>query len=175
MRHSRVRPRCCCCPTSRSGDTDSEVTNRLPGAEPRRRPSVSRSALAVGASPPRQLPLTGRGRGLAPQLHTSQLPLEFATHSPTTSGYRQLSLDRTPPLLSRPVEDCAECPALAGVRNLGLDDLCSVVQIHLAISPTGARLSLANRVERAQRVGGRWRHLRRGSGVAASCRYSRVL
>ena len=25
-------------------------------------------------------------------------------------------------LLSRPVEDCEECPALAGVRNLGLDD-----------------------------------------------------
>jgi hypothetical protein len=27
------------------------------------------------------------------------------------------------PHLSRPVEDCAGCPALAGVRNLGLDDL----------------------------------------------------
>ena len=24
--------------------------------------------------------------------------------------------------MSRPVEDCEECPALAGVRNLGLDD-----------------------------------------------------
>src|SRR6478752_2878476 len=24
--------------------------------------------------------------------------------------------------LSRPLEDCAGCPALAGVRNLGLDD-----------------------------------------------------
>ena len=29
---------------------------------------------------------------------------------------------RTGQQLSRPVEDCAECPALAGVRDLGLDD-----------------------------------------------------
>ena len=27
-----------------------------------------------------------------------------------------------PPLLSRPLQDCEGCPALAGVRNLGLDD-----------------------------------------------------
>ena len=30
---------------------------------------------------------------------------------------------QTRSVVSRPVEDCAECPALAGVRNLGLDDL----------------------------------------------------
>jgi hypothetical protein len=37
--------------------------------------------------------------------------------SPEQDNHNNLS-----PLLSRPLEDCAECPALAGVRNLGLDD-----------------------------------------------------
>ena len=40
-------------------------------------------------------------------------------------GQCSLHLDRTPLTaitMSRPVEDCEGCPALAGVRNLGLDD-----------------------------------------------------
>ena len=38
-------------------------------------------------------------------------------------GQCSLHPDRTPPpQLSRPVEDCERCSALAGVRNLGLDD-----------------------------------------------------
>ena len=37
-------------------------------------------------------------------------------------------------VMSRPVADCEGCPALAGVRNLALDDLSPVVQTHIAIS-----------------------------------------
>jgi hypothetical protein len=50
--------------------------------------------------------------------------------------------------LSRPVEDCDGYPALAGVRNLGLDDPSAVVQIYIAISATEA----SRRVERLQRA-----------------------
>ena len=37
-------------------------------------------------------------------------------------GQCSLHPDRTTTHLSRPVEDCAECPALARIRKLGLDD-----------------------------------------------------
>ena len=38
------------------------------------------------------------------------------------ASQHQFSRPAPPPLLSRPVEDCERCSALAGVRNLGLDD-----------------------------------------------------
>jgi hypothetical protein len=44
-------------------------------------------------------------------------------HSPIQRRHTVPTHLRNRPItMSRPVEDCEECPALAGVRNLGLDD-----------------------------------------------------
>ena len=122
MRHSRVRPRCCCCPPSRSGDTDSEVTHRPPGAEPCGRPSASRSALAVGASPPPPTPSDRARSGAHPT------PPHLANYPWTSPPTRQLPLDIANypwagQKLSVPVEGGERLPGLPGVRKVGPDTL----------------------------------------------------
>ena len=54
---------------------------------------------------------------------------------------------RNRPIMSRPVEDCEGCPALAGVRNLSLDDPSAGCSDHIAISATaaGSRRAAATR------------------------------
>ena len=49
-------------------------------------------------------------------------PMSELRNHPRKLTPNSATFTRTGQFLSRPVEDCAECPALAGVRNLGLDD-----------------------------------------------------
>ena len=63
------------------------------------------------------------------------------------SGRRNLNPDRTP-LLSRPLEDCEGRPALAGVRNLRLDDPsagCSDLHRNFGVRSIWARRAAAAR------------------------------
>ena len=53
-------------------------------------------------------------------------------------SHGQCSLHPNRTAVSRPVEGCVQCRALAGVRNLDLDDPGEIVQINIAISATGA-------------------------------------
>ena len=53
---------------------------------------------------------------------TRNVHLDNATSGATFTRTVQPSPGQDTYHLSRPVEHCAECPALAGVRNLGLDD-----------------------------------------------------
>src|SRR4029077_15790653 len=55
--------------------------------------AACRAQLRLRAGGPRQLPPIVEGR--RPTRAPRQLSLDFATHSPTTSGHRHLSLDRT--------------------------------------------------------------------------------
>jgi hypothetical protein len=60
--------------------------------------AACRAQLRPRAGGPRQLPPIVEGR--RPTRAPRQLSLDFATHSPTTSGHRHLSLDRTPSVRS---------------------------------------------------------------------------
>ena len=68
--------------------------------------SARESSLPAGPRPSSSKPAT--------YVRTPQPPPQ------TNPELRNLHPNRTH--LSRPVEDCERCPALAGVRNLGLDD-----------------------------------------------------
>ena len=101
-------------PGGRAGaDRRSHTRLQIPTSHPAH---CSRS----NSTPPRadSAPCTAHGYAA-----TRHLIPNFAKRSPTKCGIRQLTSQRTPaPQLSRPVEDCKGCRALAGVRNVGLDD-----------------------------------------------------
>src|SRR4029077_14537559 len=74
---------------------DSATTSETspPTTPSRATDAACRAQLRLRAGGPRQLPPIVEGR--RPTRAPRQLSLDFATHSPTTSGYRHLSLDRT--------------------------------------------------------------------------------
>jgi hypothetical protein len=77
------------------------------------------SHLAEAPPPSSASPLTRRRVHKRPVMQRRrQVNCELVT--PQQVEQHRQDCDRV--IMSRPVEDCAECPALAGVRNLGLDD-----------------------------------------------------
>src|SRR4029077_14152721 len=78
---------------------DSATTSETspPTTPSRATDAACRAQLRLRAGGPRQLPPIVEGR--RPTRAPRQLSLDFATHSPTTSGHRHLSLDRTTSLL----------------------------------------------------------------------------
>src|SRR4029077_5175247 len=74
---------------------DSATTSETspPTTPSRATDAACRAQLRLRAGGPRQLPPIVEGR--RPTRAPRQLSLDFATHSPTTSGHRHLSLDRT--------------------------------------------------------------------------------
>ena len=73
----------------------SDYVRTSPPTTPSRATDAAcRAQLRLRAGGPRQLPPIVEGR--RPTRAPRQLSLDFATHSPTTSGHRHLSLDRTP-------------------------------------------------------------------------------
>ena len=120
---------------------------RAPACTPRTAPTTRRSAPGAArrtrhrrrrsrtpgppATPTRPRgPHSGSAResslpaGPAPRLQNPQPMSELRNH-PRKLTPNSATFTRTghpPATMSRPVEDCEGCPALAGVRNLGLDD-----------------------------------------------------
>ena len=103
------------------------------------------------------------GRPHPPDHHFSQLrsipiPVILTAQiltSPAIPTPSRFTSPKTQQQLSRPLENCAGCPALAGVRNLGLDDPSAGVQIYIAISASAAagprRAAAARRAESLKR------------------------
>ena len=127
------------------------------------------------------------GRPHPPDHHYSQLrsipiPVILTAQiltSPAIPTPSRFTSPKTQQQLSRPLENCAGCPVLAGVRNLGLDDPSAGVQIYIAISAAAAagprRAAAARRAESLKRgvpaelfVGPNGRRLRSAWHVVAS-------
>jgi hypothetical protein len=98
----------------RRGRTGSRSPRCRAAPSPRRKPGVRHHRFQILVPPPvlySQIP------------PSTEYPDGFITFTPsiatTPCPYTSVT---APSSLSRPVEDCAECPALARIRKLGLDD-----------------------------------------------------
>ena len=88
---------------------------------------------------------------------TRNVHLDNATSGATFTRTVQPSPGQDTPILSRPLEDCEGCPALAGVRNLGRDGPsagCSDLHRNFGVRSSRAASSGLQRAEPGPSSGG---------------------